>query len=261
MFVMEEVGDYFIREILAPANVPTGITAGLLKLVADTQDLRVRHDDMAGDSTADWTDTGASTALAFDTDHYEVTTSAANQNSWLKTASAMPIQLKAGRIYKIVMTIKNGTASAKNIQAYFNDGTAQYSASNATTASSVEHTDSFVAAADTDAGIVGFRVVDDLSGSNLEISEFEVYEVVNTKFYKGREARAAFITIDSGSNAANFTLDGSTPSSLAQPGGNGGHQLAAGDSLLLKGHANVKKFKCVDAVSGSAAIVKVSLAY
>ena len=57
----------------------------------------IKEDDMADDSTADWTDDGANISLAFDTDHYEVTTNdAANQRTWMASAS-----VTAGKLYEL----------------------------------------------------------------------------------------------------------------------------------------------------------------
>ena len=57
-------------------------------------------------------------------------------------------------------------------------------------------------------------------------------------------------------NDINFTFDGTDPTAAA--GTNIGFQAGNGDSFFLYGISNVKNFKCIDRVSGSAAVVKVT---
>ena len=130
----------------------------------------IAEDDMSADNTTDWTDDGANISLAFDTDHYEVTTDAANQNAWIASLS-----VEKGRSYKPQITLKDGTASSKQVELYFYDGTAQYS--DAFTSSGIDTVISgtFKCANTTDSARIGIRIVDSLASSNLEIKDFTVY--------------------------------------------------------------------------------------
>jgi hypothetical protein len=58
-------------------------------------------------------------------------------------------------------------------------------------------------------------------------------------------------------NTIHFTLHGTAPTAAA--GTNVGLELAAGQSYLIEGFDNITNFRCIDAVSGSAGIVKVQL--
>jgi len=76
-----------------------------------------------------------------------------------------------------------------------------------------------------------------------------------TGAYAGLSAVAALITVEA--NTVTVAFDGSTPTNAA--GTNLGHKLAATDSLFLRGVKAVQNFKCVDTVSLSAGVVKVTL--
>ena len=71
----------------------------------------------------------------------------------------------------------------------------------------------------------------------------------------GQAARAALITVED--NDVHFTYDGTTVTNAA--GTNKGHRLLSGESVVIRGKSNVKNFQCVDRVSGSAGIVKVTV--
>ncbi len=131
----------------------------------------IAEDDMSADNTSDWADDGASISLAFDTDHYEVTTSAINQNTWLADLS-----VEKGRSYKVQATLKDGSASSKKIEFYFHDGVAQYSAEFTSTDIETVISATFKAANTTDSAKIGVRVVDTLAGNNLELKDFTVYD-------------------------------------------------------------------------------------
>lgn len=71
--------------------------------------------------------------------------------------------------------------------------------------------------------------------------------------HEGRAARAMLITVES--NDVQVTFDGTYPSQTATFYG---HTLVEGDSLLLFGEDAVSGFRCVDRVSGSASVLKVT---
>lgn len=70
----------------------------------------------------------------------------------------------------------------------------------------------------------------------------------------GANAIAVLITIED--NTATIRMDGGDPT--AQAGTDVGHQMAAGDSIVLRGPNTIKNFRCIDTVSGSASKVKVT---
>lgn len=70
----------------------------------------------------------------------------------------------------------------------------------------------------------------------------------------GSDAIAALITIED--NTVTVRMDGGDPTATA--GTNAGHQLSAGDTLVLRGPNTIKNFKCIDTISGTAGKVKVS---
>jgi hypothetical protein len=131
----------------------------------------IAEDDMSADGTTDWTDDGANISLLFDTDHYEVTTDAVNKNAWLASKS-----VEKNRSYVVSITLKDGTATGKQVELYFYDGAAQYS--EAFTSSGIETPISatFKCANTTDSARLGIRVVDSLASSNLELKDFTVYD-------------------------------------------------------------------------------------
>lgn len=131
----------------------------------------IAEDDMSADNTSDWTDDGANITLAFDTDHYEVTTDAANKNAWLASKS-----VTKGRSYVPSITLKDGTASGKIIEFYYYDGVAQYSAEIISTGIETVVSATFKAANTTDSARFGVRVVDSLASGNLELKDFTVYD-------------------------------------------------------------------------------------
>jgi hypothetical protein len=76
-----------------------------------------------------------------------------------------------------------------------------------------------------------------------------------TGWASGLQVNAALITCETA--AINFTMDGTTPTATA--GTNIGHQLGAGQSYVISGGNNVRKFRCINAVAGSGAVVKASM--
>lgn len=69
--------------------------------------------------------------------------------------------------------------------------------------------------------------------------------------------KSALLTVEAA--AINFTQDGTTPTITA--GTNFGHQIASGQSYVISGWHNIRKFQCINAVAASGAIVKYSLFY
>lgn len=80
-----------------------------------------------------------------------------------------------------------------------------------------------------------------------------IREPTSGEFNK-KNAIAALITVED--NTINFTLDGTAATATA--GTNAGHKVTVGQSYLVEGRGSVTAFRCIDAVSGSASIVKVT---
>lgn len=73
----------------------------------------------------------------------------------------------------------------------------------------------------------------------------------------GLKPKAALITVETA--PIKFTLDGTNPTATA--GTNFGHQMDAGQSYVVRGWSNIRKFRCINAVASNGAIVKYSLFY
>ncbi len=70
---------------------------------------------------------------------------------------------------------------------------------------------------------------------------------------KGQQAKAVLITVED--NTINYTLDGT----VAAAGSGAGHQGLAELNLVLRGIEAVTNFRCIDRVSLSVAIIKVTV--
>lgn len=71
-------------------------------------------------------------------------------------------------------------------------------------------------------------------------------------------AKAALISVETG--AIRFTLEGTTPVVTATDGGVG-HLLNVGDSYVIRGYENISNFKCIQAVTATGGIVRVTYFY
>lgn len=154
-------------------NETINFTDGETALVNGDANVGVENDPMNNDSTGDWTDDGAGIVLAFVAAEYTVTTTAGNQRAWIAAAA-----LTAGKIYKIELDIKDGTAAGQDIEGYFNDGAAQYGKIEVTAAGWASVFWTFECATTTAAGLVGFRIPTSLAASNIEIRRFSCYEII-----------------------------------------------------------------------------------
>jgi hypothetical protein len=70
-------------------------------------------------------------------------------------------------------------------------------------------------------------------------------------------AKAALISVETG--GIRFTLDGTTPTTTASTAV--GHLIASGDSYVVRGYENIKNFKCIQAVTATGGVVKVTFFY
>ncbi len=153
-------------------NEQIGNGAGVTADVDGDTDIGVGNDPCNNDSTGDWTDDGANIALAFAAAEYTVTTNAGNQRAWLTNRSVV-----AGKIYKIELDIKDGTAAGQDIEGYFDDGAAQYGAIKVTAAGWVSVAWVFECATTSAAASIGFRIPTSLGGNDIEIRRFSIYEI------------------------------------------------------------------------------------
>ena len=69
-----------------------------------------------------------------------------------------------------------------------------------------------------------------------------------------RNAEAAFIQVEA--NTINYNLEGIAATAAA--GTNVRHALLSGESIFLVGKVALQNFRCIDRVSGSASVVKVT---
>jgi hypothetical protein len=148
--------------------------AGVTADVNGDTAIGIKNDPMNNDSTGLWTDDGVNITLAFVAAEYSVTTDAATQRAWIVAAA-----LTAGKLYKIELDIKDGTAASQQIEGYLNDGVAQYGAIKTTAAGWVSVSWTFECATTTAAGLVGFRIPVSLGGLNIQIRRFSCYEITS----------------------------------------------------------------------------------
>ena len=73
--------------------------------------------------------------------------------------------------------------------------------------------------------------------------------------FNAMNAVAGLITAEN--QTMHFTLDGTAPTAAA--GTDLGHDLAAGDSYMIRGKTNMANFRIIDRVSGSAGQLKVTV--
>ena len=128
-------------------------------------------DDMADNGTGDWTNEGDE--LVFDTDHYELSTSGINQQTYKAS-----VNFTVGKLYQVSIQVKNGSASGKTLQIMSYDGTTTFlSPTITTTGSFATHTFVFEAGATTTSGQTGIKSLENLGGDNIELKDFQSYEV------------------------------------------------------------------------------------
>jgi len=128
-------------------------------------------DDCSADNTANWT-LSAGGSLTFDTDHYEWAQDGAGDIAYLTAARDTEI----GHLYRVSLTVKDGTASGKTFQfRYWNGAVAKVGSVITTTGSWVAHTFTFES---TDAGTETFQLSSLEAFDNIEFKDFSVYEVV-----------------------------------------------------------------------------------
>jgi hypothetical protein len=129
----------------------------------------IEEDDCASDDTGDWTLVRA--ALAFDTDHYEYSTTGGSNEVMLSSVS-----VTAGKLYKISVNVKNGAGSTTTLQLKLFDGTAILSPTITTTGSFVTHTFVVEAANTVTNGYVGLSDVTAFA-NDIEFKDFIFTEV------------------------------------------------------------------------------------
>lgn len=130
------------------------------------------EDDCATDGTGNWT-VDANAALAFDTDHYAVATDGSgNRDVFLPVAG----KLEAGKLYRVVMTVGDGTAAGVAFAVRFQDTAVQFSRTFTTTATATQVEAFFRCGADSVVGDIGLRIEGDLAGGTMELRDVAVHE-------------------------------------------------------------------------------------
>jgi hypothetical protein len=131
----------------------------------------ILEDDCSADNTGDWNITGDS--LTFDTDHYEFAASAVNKEIWDS------LILEGGKIYKISIDVKDGTASSQTFNLrYWTDGDAGFSPTYTTTGSWVTYTWVFQSNnVGTSQNFKPIYITSNPGGNNVEIKNISIYEV------------------------------------------------------------------------------------
>jgi len=133
----------------------------------------IAEDDCASDDTADWITVFS--ALAFDTDHYNYTTTGTNSTVQLGVIS--PLTLEAGKLYVISCDVKNGLGSTSTLKLRIaHSGTVQSSPAISTTGSFVTHTFTVEIPSGVTAGSVGLSDGTAFA-SNIEIKNFSFKKI------------------------------------------------------------------------------------
>ena len=162
---IHEVGGVLKENLLANSGFGVWSNSTLEDVTA------VFVDDMADNGTGDWTNEGDE--LVFDTDHYELSTSGINQQTYKAS-----VNFTAGKLYQVSIMVKNGSASGKTLKIMSYDGSSTFlSPTITTTGTSVTHTFVFEASATTTGGQTGIKSLEDLGGDNIELKDFQSYEV------------------------------------------------------------------------------------
>jgi hypothetical protein len=89
----------------------------------------------------------------------------------------------------------------------------------------------------------------------VSLDDLALYEVVAEG--QKRQVRRAVITVDTA--AVNFCIDGTTPT--VTTGTHQGHLLNAGDVLTLNDIDEIRRFRAINAVASSGAILKVTYSF
>jgi len=152
----------------AAPSVPLEVV-GQTNLVAGTA---IADDDASANGTASWSKSNCT--LAHDTTWYEQTTNGnANGIAFLPN-----ISYTSGKLYYMKVKIKDGSAASQPVSMYMYDGSGVQESETLTTTSAgfVEKMWIFKATNTTASGRAGFKVHNDLSGSNVEWQSFICYE-------------------------------------------------------------------------------------
>lgn len=72
---------------------------------------------------------------------------------------------------------------------------------------------------------------------------------------EGLQAQVALMTVED--NSINFAENGTNPTAEAET--DVGHTMTDGQSRLIRGISNLRNFRCIDRVSGSASKVKITV--
>jgi len=152
-------------------NEQIGNGAGVTADVNGDTSVGVSNDPCNNDSTADWTQDGDS--LNFNgAGFYEWATSAVTKYCYKGS-----LNFTKGKIYKIEIEMKDGTASPTDLQIYFYDGAEQVGWDIDTGGAFVKYTWTFECATTTAAGRAGIKAPTSLGGNDIEFRRFSCYEI------------------------------------------------------------------------------------
>ena len=273
-------GEAYTREKLIPGDTPTGISDDIRLIPKDYYrvtgvNLLTNGTMEAGDPVDDWTDTAKAT-------------NASNTSNRTNSAGtkAMEITLDgdgaghgsyqnattvAESFYRLRFYYKNTAADFAQINIVDDpDGTpadiiADTDMANSTAYSSAQ--DYFFQAISTTTRIYlnGKNNSDVVYFDDVSVCEVDIIACsasgVSIAFSdyanrrRGNSARSALVIPEN--NTCRIAFNGESPTNSTDAEPNGGIEVAAGQSYLVAGTQNVKNFKVVDAVSGSASEVEV----
>lgn len=276
-------GDALTHETIIPGNTPTGIGSGVYaisRLFYNTSgsDLLTNGSMASGDPPSSWTASGTATAASETANR----TNSGGTTCLKLTAGAatdyvyQDITTVAGTRYRLRFYYKNTAGDLAQVRVTTDPSgteaneTLYDSHGNQKSSSGVvdlESSTSFSAAQDLFFTATGTTTRIYLRAkANTDVVYFDDVSVMAVSAaagtrdgYKGKYedayARAAMISCES--YAARFTLNGDSPTHSTAPEPNVGIQLNPGYTYVITGINNIKNFRVVDDVSGSACKVRV----
>jgi len=90
----------------------------------------------------------------------------------------------------------------------------------------------------------------------LDLTDDAAHGVTASNLYDSidKPCEAMLVTVEA--QTINFTVHGTSPTASAGTGV--GHQITAGNSIIISGHENCKNFEAINDVAGSDGIVKIT---
>ena len=195
-----------------------------------------------------WTDSAADFVYSTNTIVY---THSAGAGTVTQAVTALGLTGRSGKSYTFTYTVSSPSGTAPTIVIT----TAFASASTALTGLDAAGTYSVTFNA---AATPGAFILSGTSGAAGAVTLDDLSLVENTSTDNLTNPFAALITVETA--GINFTVDGSTPT-VTSATSNTGHYMESGQSYVLKNITEIKKFKCINAVASSGAVIKVTYYY